>query len=434
MNRIILIGNGFDLAHGMNTSYNHFLKDYWKKIITQLQHSAANNATSLGKTFENKEIEVDGLHGPWGKTTKIEATNFEDLLTSLKSQNSNLSFKNKFLEILTKKQKELNWVDIEIEYYELLKKSFNYKEKGTIDYTIEKLNGDFESVKNLLKEYLIRVENEPPEKFHKRNLRNKHMIGEKVYSPFMLRDFSESTLNQKAEQEYSRLKNSIEELKKNELDYKNLSPKDKNLMHWIDYVNPRNSIKELLLSEKAYELFNLKPDNTLFLNFNYTYTDTIYHNPKEINQVNDGKYSNVESIHIHGSSDERDKNPIIFGFGDELDEDYKAIEKLNNNKYLENIKSIKYLETDNYKKLLEFMNSNIYQVFIFGHSCSTSDRTLLNTLFEHDNCSSIKLFYHQRDENLDNFSDIIRNISRNFNDKVKMRDRVVNKTYSESLN
>ena len=25
MNRIVLIGNGFDLAHGMNTSYKHFI-------------------------------------------------------------------------------------------------------------------------------------------------------------------------------------------------------------------------------------------------------------------------------------------------------------------------------------------------------------------------------------------------------------------------
>lgn len=29
MNRIILIGNGFDLAHGLKTSYAHFIDWYW---------------------------------------------------------------------------------------------------------------------------------------------------------------------------------------------------------------------------------------------------------------------------------------------------------------------------------------------------------------------------------------------------------------------
>lgn len=29
MNRIILIGNGFDLAHGLPTGYAHFIDDYW---------------------------------------------------------------------------------------------------------------------------------------------------------------------------------------------------------------------------------------------------------------------------------------------------------------------------------------------------------------------------------------------------------------------
>ncbi|MBC9795396.1 hypothetical protein [Sinomicrobium weinanense] len=98
------------------------------------------NITSNGIIFENEEIRVDGIYGPWGATTKIDATNFEELLINLKSQNVDFTFKNKFLEILTKRQKELNWVDIEVEYYELLKKSFNDKEKGTLDYTIRSLS------------------------------------------------------------------------------------------------------------------------------------------------------------------------------------------------------------------------------------------------------------------------------------------------------
>ena len=36
MNRIILIGNGFDLAHGLKTSYKNFLDDYWQKWYMRL--------------------------------------------------------------------------------------------------------------------------------------------------------------------------------------------------------------------------------------------------------------------------------------------------------------------------------------------------------------------------------------------------------------
>jgi hypothetical protein len=32
MNRLVIIGNGFDLAHGLPTSYKDFIDDYWKGI------------------------------------------------------------------------------------------------------------------------------------------------------------------------------------------------------------------------------------------------------------------------------------------------------------------------------------------------------------------------------------------------------------------
>ena len=36
MNRIILIGNGFDLAHGLKTSYADFIDWYWGEWGTKL--------------------------------------------------------------------------------------------------------------------------------------------------------------------------------------------------------------------------------------------------------------------------------------------------------------------------------------------------------------------------------------------------------------
>ena len=58
---------------------------------------------------------------------------------------------------------------------------------------------------------------------------------------------------------------------------------------------------------------------------------------------------------------------------------------------------------------------------------------MLNTIFEHDNCKSVKPFFHKRPDGSDNYTDIVQNISRNFNDKKKFRDRVVNKMDCEPL-
>ncbi|KAA2556567.1 hypothetical protein F2S36_15100 [Alistipes onderdonkii] len=105
--------------------------------------------------------------------------------------------------------------------------------------------------------------------------------------------------------------------------------------------------------------------------------------------------------------------------------------------YLTNIKSIRYLETDNYRQLLQFIDTGPYQIYIMGHSCGNSDRTLLNTLFEHKNCVSIKPYYYEwTDEeggHSDNYIEIIQNISRNFNSMQLMRDRIVNKLYCRPL-
>jgi hypothetical protein len=55
-----------------------------------------------------------------------------------------------------------------------------------------------------------------------------------------------------------------------------------------------------------------------------------------------------------------------------------------------------------------------------GYSCGLSDRTLLNTIFEH-NCRSIKVLLRNKDDNgvviKDNYTEIIQNISRHFNKK-----------------
>ena len=160
----------------------------------------------------------------------------------------------------------------------------------------------------------------------------------------------------------------------------------------------------------------------MLLNFNYTKTAELYcPNDKEIFSIN----------HIHGKVE--NSKSVIFGYGDEIDEKYKELEKKNDDLCLSNIKSIKYLEADNYRKVRSFIESEPYQIIIMGHSCGNSDRTLLNTLFEHPNCVSVKPYYYIDKKGKDNYLKLVMNISRNFNDKKLMRDRVVSKVYCKPM-
>jgi hypothetical protein len=373
MNRIILIRNGFDLAHKMKTSYQDFLNDFCKNIIAEIKAGCI----PIGQPYRKKGLVNIGEIPPSWTDPVTSLTFKEDCSTS----EGNLTFENTFLDKIFKRLYIKDWVDIENEYYELLKKVID---DDTI-YPAKELNSDFQEVKQLLSQYLEKQD----DKYQSNSLPDicSH-ISHIIYSPISIKDLSLNSLTRIPAEELNEIKGQNE----------------------------------------------IGPDKVIVLNFNYTSTANWYVGLHRSNQY-DYNAVRIESyiIQIHGSLNVQDKNPIIFGYGDELDDDYKRIEKLNNNEYLENIKSIKYLETDNYKRLLEFIESDDYQVFTFGHSCGTSDRTLLNTLFEHDNCASIKPFYHKREDGSDNYSDIVRNISRNFNSKVKMRDRVVNKTYCKPL-
>lgn len=46
MNRLIIIGNGFDLAHGLKTSYHDFILDFLKENCTKAMKEGVKNIDS----------------------------------------------------------------------------------------------------------------------------------------------------------------------------------------------------------------------------------------------------------------------------------------------------------------------------------------------------------------------------------------------------
>ncbi|MDY0932986.1 AbiH family protein [Chryseobacterium sp. CFBP8996] len=423
MNRIILIGNGFDLAHGMKTSYGDFIDDYWK---TKKQEMFDDY---MGKKYQDDCISIDRVPN----IRFIEPENdYQSILRSLEHTGNKITYKNEFFNKLNQNKSSLNWVDIENDYYLLLKNCFKKPSK----YTIKELNKEFAIIESLLEQYLTKVQKEFINNidvyFKEKDFIN--LINEVIYSDFNLRDFSEATINQLTEEIFQKIHSNLKDLESGHVDieYLNLTERKNRLYNVLRGIsNKKKKIKELLTSNSSLNYFRYRPKEILFLNFNYTSTEHFYNNQPIDKEF--GNHISTDVIHIHGILNNKTNNKIIFGFGDEIDNDYLEIENLYDNEYLQNIKSMKYLESDSYKKLLEFINSDNYQLFIFGHSCGISDRTLLNTLFEHKNCNSIKPYYRLKADGTDNYSEMIRNISRNFKDKASMRDKVVNKQYTYPL-
>ncbi|WP_207425691.1 AbiH family protein [Pedobacter sp. SYSU D00535] len=367
MNRLILIGNGFDLAHGLKTSYSDFIK--WYLTFSM------ENALERGY-YTDKLIEVNSV---WDFRTKMPFKSVKDMVhyfydsgklgyliyweglddvsPSVRYTNPYTThIKSAFLKKLLDTCANSRWVDIENEYYlsvkAILKTDISTSDKEEL---LMELNNSFEFIIELLEKYLSTMA-------VPRRIAQYRKIFE---SKILKEDIVTSTLEE-----------------------------------------------------------DIGPRNTMILNFNYTQTANQYlGRPPAL--------ANYSLNHIHGTINDI-KNPLIFGFGDELDSDYAKIELEKAKGYLTFFKSFWYFRTSNYHNLIRFINADEYQVYILGHSCGLSDRTLLNMIFESTNCKSIKIFYYKNTTG-NNFKDIAEDISRHFTNKAEMRNKIVPLEKSEPM-
>ena len=368
MNRLVLIGNGFDLAHGLLTSYKNFISWYLNQWGYRLLHGSRREesdglcsfilnddvtAPNWASVFQGHYYVRENPFIPWKESDAF--FNAIDDRNLCKFTITSPLFKKIWKQLL------LGWVDIENEYYSML---FQYKgdlDKGFIPPDYKAINLQLEIIKENLVQYLKLMEEE--------NIPKIEDIEEKIYRPILKRELA--------------------------LSYK---------IHGV---------------ERSKE--ELTPSRILLLNFNYTKTPELYIQ----------NHSSVSINYIHVCLDSPES--VIFGYGDELDDGFKKLKDSNDNECLRHIKSIRYLESSNYRMMLQFIESAPFQVCIMGHSCGNSDRTLLNTIFEHRNCVSIKPYFYINEKKKDNYLELAQNIYRNFTDLKLMRDRVVNKTYCEPL-
>lgn len=404
MNRIVLIGNGFDLAHGLKTKYEHFIDWYWDYRVNGFVNNHTNKSTDCLCTFECL-LQETWYSFQFNLPRFFQKPTGKEVVQSIRKDpyRYRVSF-SPFFENICKSIETKGWVDIENEYYHLLTE---YALINSFKEEVKSLNEHLKYLKDLLAKYLGFIDEQ--------EVNINESIKRKIYAPIKLADISvagKSILKENVdswiEQNDIVVKDKIRRYGLNEEDFNEA----------ITYFRENYKAGKVLFTDVPRQY--LLPDVVMLLNFNYTHTAQLYHNA-DLGFIN----------YIHGKIDA--PQSVIFGYGDELDDDYKRLQKLNDNECLCNVKTIKYQESDNYRKLLSFAESAPYQICIMGHSCGNSDRTLLNTLFEHKNCISIKPYYYIKKDGTDNYLELVQNISRNFTDMKLMRDIVVNKTYCEPL-
>lgn len=375
MNRLILIGNGFDLAHGLKTSYNHFMVWYLKKAFKaafddkkgEFNDDVLKISTRRGPykfpihSIKNTDEFIDLFyHEKGGFSSIIDKDEIQipkpnsngrlNAGTQTMSNPFHVVVKTSLMDTLLRTCSYSNWVDIENEFYEQLKKI---------------LNGQPDPKKKSKEAQLLLIN--------------------------------------------TTLKTIVSELRK----YMQELPTAQNV-HKYNHIFNSNIYKDDIVTDKLEN--DTPPDDTLILNFNYTKTAERYIK-KSPNKLK------PEVVYIHGELN-NDNNPLIFGFGDELDENYKKMESEKTKGFFEYIKSFWYFKTSNYHKLTRFIEDIDFQVVILGHSCGLSDRTMLNMIFEHPHCKSIKIYYFEDAEKTNNFRDLTQEISRHFTNKGEMRKKI----------
>lgn len=334
MNQLVIIGNGFDLAHGLKTGYMDFILWYLNKRF---------RAIVSGEYYEDglSIIHYYGFSGNQAIKNIKSIEEYRDCVKRL-SNISGKSSDNAYFPKLLHYSVGKGWVDIEAFYFAELLKVFDLQSR-------ERRNEDYLKLLNLLNNFMRGLQEQ-----------------------------------------------------------------------MLEYLSIQESIGSLKPIDSFYERCakNANGNLMVFLNFNYTDTISIYGDKFRNNRS--------QTIFIHGQLN-NPENPIIFGYGDERDEKYKQMEDTGIDEFLTFIKSFGYLKTNNYRRVIEFIESGPYQVRIVGHSCGLSDRVLLSELFTNPNCKNIDILYHKRDDGSDDYTQKLYAISRQFPHDFKeiMRRRII---------
>lgn len=344
MNQIVIIGNGFDLAHGLETKYAQFMLSLLKGLIIKgyenfgkqisvgpfmihCRRKFSNHDTmKILSTLPTIESIIDYPH------IYVSSNNTSGILFSPEPHQDPYDNKpiiiqtdSSFIVNLIHQYKDGKWIDIETEYFVQLNQILeeNSSDQDVKD-EITALNEDLEYLKSELVTYLAEIE--------------------RTF------DYDEFT---KAQSEFAK------------------------------------RIQRFITPPKSHSI-GLHGVKRLIINYNYTST-------VESNLV--GFRTDIETSisHIHGSLDHSESD-IVFGFGSVDGPELRKILSCGISEAARNLKFLIYHRSGQNKELNRILKDGPFEVRIVGHSCGLSDGSTLREVFEHENCLKISVCYLDSDE------------------------------------
>lgn len=369
--KILLIGNGFDLAHGLPTSYKDFL-DFCKMVRELYTYPIIDNEYNqkklidwnTDKTIKSKLLECyENRKNCFEDKITTQCKELDELYDCIKE--------NVWINYFLEREKYIgeNWIDFESEI-------------SNVVQAIETLKGYIERDEDVLKIkdtkqqtiiYFLKIA--------KKSLQD-------VFNLKRIDSFIEDISI-----ELDKLIRSLE-------------------IYICEFVNEIDIIKE------NDDIKTITPDYVLSFNYSNTY-ERIYGQSKE-----------VTYDYIHGKADIKnnvDTCNLVLGIGEYLEDDKNdKLEFIAFKKFYQRI----YKSTDStYMKWVEQIKKYPevnHNLFIFGHSLDKTDRDILKLLICNDNVTT-KIYYYRKNKNdKKELGKLIKNLVR-----IMGQDELISRTMGE---
>lgn len=375
MNDIILLGNGFDLAHGLKTGY----KDYVRAmLIDSLIVKGGERPTYMDSPFKlSGSIDKSGVPASeFWEAAKKENRKLCELYNRLLELPKD--DESRFIRRIIEDFESKGWVDLEETFFSILKESI--AEDGIDKARIKILNKQMKELGESLCKYLDTLEQPAPSQD--------------------IRTLFEQIKKEQIGRAWEQARN---------------------------YNFPRMAVTRVHAGQMEERLSGI-----IVLTFNYTDTcEVLYKDALTIKVKDASNYSLVGElkddipptfIHIHGSLKEED---IVLGYGDETTDKFRELEDANDNELTKYFKSFYYMQNPRYRQFFEVLERGPFRLHLMGHSCGLSDRVLLSSIFNHPNLEDVRIYYHDRGEDGNDYFQLCQNISRHFHDKHAMRRKIL---------
>lgn len=387
---ILVVGNGFDLAHGLPTSYKDFIS--FVNYVEVFYDSNEEDINIYKKADNFKRLHIDIQNYLVNTLQKNKDDKLINELINLSSNNIWIKYFNKCIE--KNKLKGENWIDFESEITKVVK-SLEYLKKYNDD-NLQLTPGNRQYPRNF-----VMYEN-----------------GKKFINDISSRLVDKSILSNKLDLEY------IVDSKINYTDLENhffcksnskkiileLNNELNNLIRcleiYLDYI-----VKEKIkISKKLYDIEKIGEIDKL-ISFNYTSTFKSTYDEKK----------QTECDYIHGVANKNkiiEVNNMVLGIDEYLEPENKNIELdfIQFKKYFQRI----YKNTGcEYKKWIEEIKENndilsksIVQntfynnIYFYGHSLDITDKDILQELILLPK-SQITIFYYNKKDCVQKISNLV---------------------------